>query len=34
VLQWIGTEIVEPPRYDGLTDVDYFIREFEMKKSY
>jgi hypothetical protein len=32
-LRWIGTEIVEPPRYDGLTDVVYFIREFELQIS-
>jgi hypothetical protein len=33
VLRWIGTEICEPPRYDGLTDVVYFIREFELQIS-
>jgi hypothetical protein len=32
-LQWIGTEIVEPPRYDGLTDVAYFIRQIELQIS-
>jgi hypothetical protein len=30
-LRWIGTEVCDPPRYDGLTDVAYFIREFELK---
>ena len=29
-LRWIGTEIVEPPRYNGLTSIEYFINEFEM----
>jgi hypothetical protein len=33
-LRWIGTEVCDPPRYDGLTDVAYFIREFELKISY
>jgi hypothetical protein len=32
-LRWIGTEIVEPPRYDGLTYVVYFIKEFELQIS-
>jgi hypothetical protein len=30
-LRWIGTEIVEPPRYDGLTHIEPFINEFEMQ---
>jgi hypothetical protein len=30
-LRWIGTEIVEPPRYIGLTPIEYFINEFEMQ---
>jgi hypothetical protein len=29
-LRWIGTKIVEPPRYTGLTPIEYFINEFEM----
>jgi hypothetical protein len=33
-LRWIGTKIVEPPRYDGLTNVVFLIREFELQKSY
>jgi hypothetical protein len=29
-LRWIGTKIVKPPRYNGLTPMEYFINEFEM----
>jgi hypothetical protein len=27
----IGTEIVKPPRYSGITLIKYFINEFEMQ---
>jgi hypothetical protein len=33
-LRWIGTEVCDPPRYDRLTDVASFIREFELQISY
>jgi hypothetical protein len=33
LLRWIGNEVCDPPRYDELTDVAYFIREFELEIS-
>jgi hypothetical protein len=32
-LLWIGIEVCDPPRYDRLTHLYYFIREFELKIS-
>jgi hypothetical protein len=29
-LWWIGTKLCDPPRYDGLTDISLFIKEFEL----
>ena len=28
-VHWIGSEVWEPPRFDGLRDVQGFIEEFE-----
>jgi hypothetical protein len=25
-LHWIGAEVCDPPKYDGLTDVDPFVK--------
>jgi hypothetical protein len=33
-LHWIGAEVCDPPKYDGLTDVDIFVREFELQIPY
>jgi hypothetical protein len=30
-LHWIGTELCDPPRYDGLTDISMFVKEFELQ---
>jgi hypothetical protein len=30
-LHWINTEVHETHRYDGLTDVNYFFRYFELQ---
>jgi hypothetical protein len=30
-LRWIGTELCDPPRYDGLTDISMFVKEFELQ---
>jgi hypothetical protein len=30
-LHWIGTELCDPPRYDGLTEIDMFIKAFELQ---
>jgi hypothetical protein len=30
-MRWIGIEVCDPPRYDKLTNVTYFIREFELQ---
>jgi hypothetical protein len=29
-LRWIGTKLYEPPRYEGLTDINVFIKSFEL----
>ena len=29
VVHWIGSEVLEPPRFDGLREVEEFIEEFE-----
>jgi hypothetical protein len=29
-LHWIGTELCDPPRYDGLTDIILFLKAFEL----
>jgi hypothetical protein len=29
-LHWIGMELCDPPRYDGLTDIGIFIKSFEL----
>jgi len=26
-LRWIGDEVCDPPKYDGITDVDIFVKE-------
>jgi hypothetical protein len=30
-LRWIGTKLCDPPRYDGLTDISLFVKEFELQ---
>jgi hypothetical protein len=30
-LHWIGTKLYDPPRYDGLTEIDMFIKSFELQ---
>jgi hypothetical protein len=30
-LHWIGTELCNPPRYDGLTDISMFVKTFELQ---
>jgi hypothetical protein len=30
-LHWIGTELCDPPRYDGLTEIGIFIKSFELQ---
>jgi hypothetical protein len=30
-LHWIGTKLCDPPRYDGLTDISLFVKEFELQ---
>jgi hypothetical protein len=30
-LRWIGTELCNPPRYDGLTDISMFVKTFELQ---
>jgi hypothetical protein len=30
-LRWIGIELYEPPRYDGLTEIKVFIKELELQ---
>jgi hypothetical protein len=30
-LHWIGTKVCDLPKYDGLTDVDPFVKEFELQ---
>jgi hypothetical protein len=29
-LCWIGAEVCDPQKYDGLIDVDIFVKEFEL----
>jgi hypothetical protein len=29
-LHWIGTELCYPPKYDGLTNICLFVKEFEL----
>jgi hypothetical protein len=29
-LHWIGTKLYDPPRYDGLTEINVFIKSFEL----
>ena len=33
-LRWIGAKVCDPPKYDGLKDVDIFVREFELQIPY
>ena len=30
-MRWIGTEVRDPPRYEGIIYVASFIREFELQ---
>jgi hypothetical protein len=30
-LRWIRTKLCDPPKYDGLNDISYFVKEFELK---
>ena len=30
-LRWIGTDLCDPPKYDGLTDINYFVKVFELQ---
>jgi hypothetical protein len=29
-LHWIGAEVCDPSKYDGLIDVDIFVKQFEL----
>jgi hypothetical protein len=29
-LHWIGTKLCDIPKYDGLTDISLFVKEFEL----
>jgi hypothetical protein len=30
-LCWIGMELCDPPKYDGLTDISSFVKVFELQ---
>ena len=30
-LHWIGIELCDPPRYDGITNIILFVKEFELQ---
>jgi hypothetical protein len=30
-LRWIGTELCDPPKYDGITDIGTFVTSFELQ---
>jgi hypothetical protein len=30
-LHWIGTKLCDPPKYDGLTDISYFVKVLELQ---
>jgi hypothetical protein len=30
LLCWIGTELSDPPKYDGLTEIRSFVMTFEL----
>jgi hypothetical protein len=30
-LHWIGMELCDPPRYDGLTEIGMFVKSFELQ---
>jgi hypothetical protein len=30
-LHWIGTKLCDPPKYDGLNNIEYFIHVSELK---
>jgi hypothetical protein len=29
-LRWIGTELCDPPKYDGLTNISYFVKVLDL----
>jgi hypothetical protein len=29
-MHWIGMELCDPPRYDGFTNIRFFVKEFEL----
>jgi hypothetical protein len=31
ILHWIGTDLYDPSRYGGLTDISLFVKEFELQ---
>jgi hypothetical protein len=30
-LRWIGTKLCDPPKYDGLNDIKYFVKVFKLQ---
>jgi hypothetical protein len=30
-LRWIGTELCDPPMYDGLIDISMLVKEFKLQ---